>query len=73
MIVPHLRRILTQRGAALGIRVRRLFLRQATTSPFGVALQIVGTGLLLRGVYLVYPPAAYLLAGVALVVIGERL
>jgi hypothetical protein len=42
------------------------------TSPVGVGVQLVGMWLLLQGLYLVYHPLAYLVAGACFLLIGEK-
>lgn len=44
-----------------------------TTSPAGLTLQLLGTGALLAGLYLIYPPLAFLVGGVGAILIGEKL
>lgn len=41
-------------------------------SPFGLTLQLSGAAAVLTGLYLVYPPLAYLIGGGAAIIIGEK-
>lgn len=43
------------------------------TSPAGLTLQLLGAAALLSGLYLIYPPLAYLVGGSGAILIGEKL
>lgn len=44
----------------------------AKTSRFGIVLQILGLLSAMEGVYMIYPPASFIIAGVLAVFIGEK-
>jgi hypothetical protein len=46
---------------------------EGTTSPAGLTLQLMGAGAVLIGLYLVYPPLAFLVGGLGAILIGEKL
>ena len=43
------------------------------TSPVGVMIQLLGATAILSGLYLIYPPLAYLVGGLGAILIGEKL
>lgn len=43
-----------------------------STSPFGLSVQLVGASSVLVGLYLIYPPLAFLVGGLAAILIGEK-
>ncbi len=52
--------------------IQRFFERSPNTSKFGMLLQFFGVVALLTGLYLVYAPLSFLVAGLGLLMIGER-
>lgn len=54
-------------------QVRGFFHRAAGTSKFGYLVQATGVALLDYGLYLIYHPAAWILGGVLVLLLGEKL
>jgi hypothetical protein len=50
-----------------------LFHRAQGTSKFGYLVQAAGLGGLVHGIYLIYPPAAWILGGLVVLLLGEKL
>lgn len=61
-------------GSLVAARFRGLVLRRnGQTSTLGVILQLIGLLALIQGLGMVYWPLSYLTAGLALLLIGEKL
>lgn len=54
-------------------QVRGFFHHAAGTSKFGYLVQATGVALLDYGLYLIYPPAAWILGGALILFLGEKL
>lgn len=46
---------------------------EGATSPAGVTLQLLGATAVLIGLFLIYPPLAFLVGGLGAILIGEKL
>jgi len=54
------------------IKFKKIKFRVSIKEPLKDLLAIIGIGLLFYGIYLIYPPAAYIALGLGLIYVGVR-